>query len=231
MTICRDEKRALLKHWPGARKCSTAELDHMLKQCRTTFEEYFILNGRLSETLIAKQCPFLEKRDIILVRPELDTAVINRQLASAIFNKGFLCHIAKNASDKEKLAKEKAASAILKNQGVQARKDAATAQKSTKLTGLLSKNLAVADIQKLLVGDLRLLAAHYNVLQVHQKANQLKKPELVTLLKEYLVRYIYYKIFMCTFTLILLGEQRTCSSGYNCHRKCASSRSFFARGR
>ena len=226
MAFCRDESRALLKHWPGSRQCTQAELDFMLKKCRTTFEDYFILNGRLSETLIAEQCPFLVKRDIILVRPELDTLVINRQLASAIFNKGFLCHVAKNASDKEKLAIEKAASAIYKNQGVQARKDAATALKSTQLTEVLSKNHAAADIHKLKVGDLRLLAIHYKVMLIHQKASQLKKPELVTMLKEYLVRCIYFKVFMCTFTLILLGEQRTCS-----HRSCASSRSFFARGR
>lgn len=220
MALCRDEERALLKHWPGARQCSKAEVAFMLKQCRTTFEDYFIANGRLCETLIAKTCPFLVERDIILVRPELDKMVINRQLASAIFNKGFLCRVAKVAADKERLETEKAASAILKKQGVQARKDNTAAQKSTKLMDLLSNNLVVSEIHKMLVGDLRLLAVHYKLIRApQQKASDLRKPELVTLLKAYLVRCIHYKYLLVRLlTLIVLGEQPTCSNGYRACR-------------
>ena len=150
-----------MKHWPGSRRCSTTEVDQILKHCRTTFEEYFIKHGRLCEAVIAKSCPFLEKKQIILVRPEMETANSDRQLASAIFNKGFLCRVAQVAADKDRLAKEKADNAILRSEGIHARKELAATKKSARLTELLSHNQG---IQQLNVGDLRLLATHYKVI-------------------------------------------------------------------
>ena len=45
--------------------------------------------------------PVPRPKNIILVRPEVDQNKVDRQLACAILNQGFVCNLAKVASAKE----------------------------------------------------------------------------------------------------------------------------------